>query len=62
MKGTQTNDIETSKGQEPGVRVSPPVAANSADLEIKDAQLIFGAIWRELEREFGRNRMRFPGN
>ena len=59
MKGTQSNDVEASKGQEPGGRVSP-VAANSADLEIKDAQLIFGAIWRELEREFGRNRMRFP--
>ena len=59
MKGTQSNDVDTSKGQEPGVRVSP-VAANSADLEIKDAQLIFGAIWRELEREFGRSRMRFP--
>jgi adenylate kinase len=37
-----------------------PVATNSPDLEIKDAQLIFGAIWRELEEEFGRSRMRFP--
>src|SRR5215831_1470060 len=33
---------------------------NSPDLEIKDAQLIFAAIWRELEGEFGRSRMRFP--
>src|ERR1700756_1306538 len=39
-----------------------PVAAgtNSPDLEIKDAQLIFAAVWRELEGEFGRSRMRFP--
>ena len=59
MKGLQSNDFGTSKAQEPGVRVSP-VATNSADLEIKDAQLIFGSIWRELEREFGRSRMRFP--
>lgn len=40
----------------------PPVPAKAAagDLEIKDAQLIFGAVWRELEQEFGRERLRFP--
>ena len=59
MKGPQTDDVGTRKAQASGVSVSP-VAANSADLEIKDAQLIFGAVWRELEREFGRSRMRFP--
>src|ERR1700720_64998 len=37
-----------------------PAATNSPELEVKDAQLIFGAIWRELEGEFGRSRMRFP--
>ena len=37
-----------------------PGATSSADLEVKDAQLIFGAVWRELEGESGRNRMRFP--
>ncbi|MBV9997899.1 MAG: nucleoside monophosphate kinase [Verrucomicrobia bacterium] len=37
-----------------------PTVANSSDLEIKDAQLIFNAVWRELEGEFGRIRMRFP--
>jgi adenylate kinase len=31
-----------------------------SDNEIKDAQLIFGAIWRELEAERGREQMRFP--
>lgn len=30
-------------------------ATNSTDLEVKDAQLIFGAVWRELEGEFGRS-------
>ena len=30
------------------------------DLEIKDAQLIFGSIWRELELEFGHQHLRFP--
>ena len=35
-------------------------AANSPDLEVKDAQLIFGAVWRQLEGELGRSKMRFP--
>ena len=37
-----------------------PAAAKRSDLEIKDAQLIFGSIWRELEAEFGHEQMRFP--
>jgi adenylate kinase len=35
-------------------------ATTSPDLEVKDAQLIFGAVWRELEGLFGRSKMRFP--
>lgn len=31
-----------------------------ADLEIKDAQLIFNHVWKELEAEYGRERLRFP--
>lgn len=41
----------------------PPVAPDAikrSDLEIKDAQLIFGSIWRELESEYGHERLRFP--
>ncbi len=30
------------------------------DLEVKDAQLIFNSIWKELEAEFGKSHMRFP--
>ena len=37
-----------------------PVATKRSDLEIKDAQLIFQSIWRELEAEFGREHLRFP--
>src|ERR1700724_266753 len=37
-----------------------PASTNSPELEVKDAQLIFGAVWRELEGELGRRRMRFP--
>ncbi|MEM9237439.1 MAG: nucleoside monophosphate kinase [Verrucomicrobiota bacterium] len=32
----------------------------SSDLEIKDAQLIFTRVWRELENERGRENLRFP--
>lgn len=31
-----------------------------ADLEIKDAQLIFYRVWKGLESEFGRENLRFP--
>jgi adenylate kinase len=33
---------------------------SSAELEVKDAQLIFDGVWRELEGLFGRSKMRFP--
>ncbi len=35
---------------------SPP----SSELEIKDAQLIFHRVWKELEKEFGRAELHFP--
>jgi len=40
----------------------PPGATTGKrpDLEIKDAQLIFNAIWDELETALGREHMRFP--
>src|ERR1700710_3030632 len=38
--------------------VTKPVAP--PDLEIKDAQLIFNSVWKQLETEYGRNRLRFP--
>jgi len=37
-----------------------PAAARVADLEIKDAHLIFTAVWADLETEFGRENLRFP--
>lgn len=39
-----------------------PASGNGAqgnDLEIKDAQIIFNAVWQELEEEFGRQNLRF---
>jgi adenylate kinase len=34
--------------------------AAPADLEIKDAQLIFSRVWKQLEIDYGRERLRFP--
>ena len=36
------------------------VTPKLSDLEIKDAQLIFTALWRDLEAEVGRDNLRFP--
>src|SRR5215510_10902758 len=37
-----------------------PKPAVPTDLEIKDAVLIFNRVWRQLEEEYGRARLRFP--
>lgn len=34
--------------------------AAPADLEIKDAQLIFNHVWKQLEEDYGRENLRFP--
>jgi len=38
----------------------PPKPPAAPDLEIKDAQLIFAGVWKELEQEYGRENLRFP--
>jgi adenylate kinase len=43
------------------VKPSPNTTApQNPDLEIKDAQLIFNRVWKELEEEIGRENLRFP--
>jgi len=37
-----------------------PQTARRTDLEIKDAQLIFSAVWSEIEAEFPREDLQFP--
>jgi adenylate kinase len=37
-----------------------PAAGKISDLEIKDAHLIFEAVWQQLEADFGREHLRFP--
>ncbi|MSU51805.1 MAG: nucleoside monophosphate kinase [Opitutaceae bacterium] len=40
--------------------VPTPAAPKQADLEIKDAQIIFDAVWQDLEADVGREKLRFP--
>jgi adenylate kinase len=51
-----------SSATTPSVPPSSPAtpAPKVADLEIKDAALIFSAVWQELEAEVGRENLRFP--
>ncbi len=37
-----------------------PIAGKLTDLEIKDAHLIFGSVWQDLEADCGRENLRFP--
>src|SRR5687767_4893929 len=37
-----------------------PTPGKLTDLEIKDAHLIFDAVWQDLEADFGRENLRFP--
>jgi adenylate kinase len=39
---------------------APTPAVRITDLEIKDAQLIFGAVWQRLEADVGLEHLRFP--
>ncbi len=41
-------------------QVSAPKSSLPVDLEIKDAQLIFNRVWRQLEQDYGRENLRFP--
>jgi adenylate kinase len=61
MKRTemQADNADSWKGQGAGGSLVP-ATINSPELEVKDAQLIFSAVWREMQGEFGRSRMRFP--
>lgn len=40
--------------------MTTPVAGKLTDLEIKDAHLIFGSGWQDIESDFGRENLRFP--
>ncbi len=44
----------------PASAESAKKSAHLVDLEVKDAQLIFNSVWKELESEFGRQCLRFP--
>lgn len=40
--------------------IPPKLAPSNADLEIKDATLIFSAVWEDLQERYGRDNLRFP--
>ncbi len=42
------------------VSQEPPPKPVAPDLEIKDAQLIFNSVWKDIEQEYGREQLRFP--
>ncbi|PTX97946.1 nucleoside monophosphate kinase [Opitutus sp. ER46] len=48
------------KSSAPMTPAAPTGAAKLSDLEIKDAHLIFGSVWRDLEEDYGRENLRFP--
>ncbi len=54
------NASSSSPTTAPNVNPAPTPAARVADLEIKDAQLIFNRAVAELEAEVGRENLRFP--
>lgn len=43
-----------------GVSAIENLPEKTSDLEVKDAQLIFNAVWDEIEAEIGREHLRFP--
>jgi len=51
---------EHRNNERQGIMSTTSNTASIPDLEIKDAQLIFNAIWADLERELGRDNLRFP--
>jgi adenylate kinase len=52
----------TQEPAKPAPEAAPaaPAAARMTDLEIKDAQIIFGAVWQGLEASKGLENLRFP--
>ncbi len=44
----------------PAVAGIPGAVPRLHDLEIKDAQVIFDTVWRDLEQDYGRDQLRFP--
>jgi adenylate kinase len=49
-----------SPTSQPPTASSQSTAVKMNDLEIKDAHLIFNAVWQDIEADFGRENLRFP--
>jgi adenylate kinase len=56
-----TNPADTPVSPAPApVGATPPPPGRLPDLEIKDAQIIFGTVWQDLVTNYGRENLRFP--
>jgi adenylate kinase len=61
MDATSTTMASAAPASPAAVSAAAAAArAVAPDLEIKDAQLIFEAVWADLEGEFGKEHLRFP--
>ncbi len=52
--------VEIEMNANDPVTDQPKKTPHSFDLEVKDAQLIFNSVWKELEHDFGKLNLRFP--
>lgn len=57
---TQIDPRPVSTTQASAAASGDPKSKPMRDLEIKDAQIIFNAVWADLESEFGRENLTFP--
>ncbi len=55
MKSAET---KVTKSEAP--KAQKTKKSNHQDLEVKDAQIIFNAVWSDLEASYGRERLHFP--
>jgi adenylate kinase len=62
MLASFTAPMTPSDSAKPAAPAAPPPGngARLQDLEIKDAQVIFEAVWKSLEMDVGRENLRFP--
>ena len=54
------NDEESENEDADNAPLKPKTKKQVEDLEVKDAQLIFQAVWHELEEDVGVENLRFP--
>jgi len=59
MTSPEAPDLSTQKHTDSELPKTAPLT-RAPDLEIKDAQIIFDSVWKDLVAEFGREKLHFP--